>query len=189
MNSKKIILSLFIVVAILQLLVPAKMIFEREDILNSGKEFHFKTAPIDPNDIFRGKYVALNFKENSIEVPIGNHWEYNETVYVEIKKDMDGFAAIETVSKLEPPADADYIKAKVSFVSTDKSNEIGIKYPFDKFYLEESKAPEAETAYRKSQLDTSQVTYAIVKIKAGESVLKDVIIGKVSIRNLDKNKK
>lgn len=54
MTNKKTLLSVFILVAIVQLYVPAKMILDREDILDTGKEYKFKTEPIDPNDPFRG---------------------------------------------------------------------------------------------------------------------------------------
>jgi len=52
--------------------------------------------------------------------------------------------------------------------------------------LEETKAYDAETAYRKSQVDSNQVSYALVAIKNGESVLKDVLINEVSIKDFVK---
>ncbi|MBA4241981.1 MAG: GDYXXLXY protein, partial [Sphingobacteriaceae bacterium] len=52
MANKKLLLVTFCVVALIQLYVPAKMIFDSEDILTTGKEFKFKTEPIDPNDPF-----------------------------------------------------------------------------------------------------------------------------------------
>ncbi|HMB62545.1 MAG TPA: hypothetical protein VKN36_05700, partial [Eudoraea sp.] len=61
-------------------------------------------------------------------------------------------------------------------------------YPFDRFYMEESKANEAELTYRQSQRDTSKITYALVRIKNGEAVLKDVMIDGISIRELVKTK-
>ena len=53
MLSKKIIFPLFILVALAQLFVPAKMILDREDVLSTGTAFNFKTRPIDPTDPFR----------------------------------------------------------------------------------------------------------------------------------------
>ena len=61
---------------------------------------------------------------------------------------------------------------------------LAIDYPFDRYYMEESKAYDAELTYRKSQLDTSQIAYALVSIKDGEAVLKDVLINGVSIREI-----
>ena len=56
-----------------------------------------------------------------------------------------------------------------------------IEFPFDRFYMEESKAYDAELTYNRTLPDTSQVAYALVNIKNGESVLKDVMINGISI--------
>ena len=42
MNKKKLILLVFILVALVQLYIPIKMILGREDILSTGKEYKFK---------------------------------------------------------------------------------------------------------------------------------------------------
>jgi hypothetical protein len=49
-------------------------------------------------------------------------------------------------------------------------------------FMKESKAMPAEQAYARSLRDTSQVTYALVHIKAGAAVLKDILIGGIPIR-------
>ncbi len=77
-----------------------------------------------------------------------------------------------------------FVKAKVSFVSDDGSQQLTVDFPFDRYYMEESKAVEAEQVYRESLPDTNQVAYALVKIKDGEAVLKDVLINDVSIRDI-----
>ncbi len=56
-----------------------------------------------------------------------------------------------------------------------------IEYPFDRFYLEESKAPEAERAYWEANRDTTQVAYALVAVKNGHAALKDVMINNKSV--------
>lgn len=178
MNSKKVILVVFILVAITQLFVPAKMILDRESILNTGKEFKFKTAPIDPSDPFRGKYITLSFDNNTIEVQNEEDWVIGETIYVLLSTDSSGFARIESVSKDKTLYSKDFLKAKVGWVNGKLLN---VEYPFDRFYMEENKAHDAEIEYRESQTDTDQLTYALVSIKAGEFVLKDVLIGGVSI--------
>lgn len=188
MNNNKRLLIIFILVALMQLFVPAKMIWDREAILATGKEYRFKTAPLDPNDPFRGKYIVLQYSENRFQVPQESEWSTNETVFVLLKKDAKGFAAIESVSKEKPKADMDFVKAQVSSLTNDTQNLI-IHYPFDRFYMEESKAPIAESVYVETVLDTAKVAYAIVRIKDGEAVLKDVVIDGVSIQLLAKMRK
>jgi uncharacterized membrane-anchored protein len=185
MNSKRIILIAFILVALVQIYVPAKIILERAIVLNSGKEFKFKTAPIDPSDPFRGKYINLNFNENTVGIQNKEKWTRGETVFVLLTTDNSGFAKIKSVSKARPSDSQDFLKAKVNHVIHDGSK-LSIEFPFDRYYMEESKAYDAELTYRRALPDTSQVTYALVNIKNGESVLKDVMINGVSIREIVK---
>jgi uncharacterized membrane-anchored protein len=189
MISKKILLSVFILVALAQLFVPAKMILDREDILETGTEYKFKTEPIDPNDPFRGKYINLNYKEDAIEIQNEMEWLRGETIYVFLTTDNQGFAKIQSVSKENPNNEQAYLKTKVDYVTSNGSNKLTLYLPFDRYYMEESKAYDAELAYRESQVDTNQVAYALVIIKEGEAVLKDVFIDGVSIREIVKNRK
>jgi uncharacterized membrane-anchored protein len=183
MNSKKIIILAFILVALVQIYVPAKIILDRAIVLSSGKEFKFKTAPIDPSDPFRGKYISLNFDENTIDIQNTGNWTRGETVFVVLETGNNGFAKIRSASKARPLHNQDFLKAKVNYVDGSK---LSIEYPFDRFYMEESKAYNAELTYRRVLPDTSQVAYALVNIKNGESVLKDVLINGISIREIVK---
>ena len=65
MINKKTQIVLFVLVALAQLYVPAKMIWDQEDVLKNGSEYKFKTDPVDPNDPFRGKYITLSFDNNT----------------------------------------------------------------------------------------------------------------------------
>ncbi|MFT4850109.1 MAG: putative membrane-anchored protein [Cyclobacteriaceae bacterium] len=184
MTNKKILLSVFILVAIVQLYVPAKMILDREDILNTGKDYKFKTEPIDPNDPFRGKYITLRYEEDMIEIQNEADWVSGEIIYVFLTPDKEGFAKVQSVSKENGTNNQDFLKAKVNYVTSNGSNKLTIDYPFDRYYMEESKAYDAELTYRKSQLDTTEIAYAVVSIKDGEAVLKDVLINGVSLREI-----
>ena len=94
MDFKKIIFPAFILLVLVQLFVPANMIIEQEAILKKGIAYKFKTAPIDPYDPFRGKYVWLSYEDNWVEIDTADGWNYFDKVYVEIENDMDGFAKI-----------------------------------------------------------------------------------------------
>lgn len=184
MSSKKIALLVFVCIALVQLYVPARMILEREDILSTGKEYRFKTQPIDPNDPFRGKFVALYYEEAVIAVQNEADWLPGETIFVLLTTDKEGFAKTQDVSKDPPTTNQDFLKAKVAYVTDNGTNRLTLDYPFDRYYMEESKTYDAELAYRESQLDTAQTAYAVVRIKAGEAVLQEVLIDGVPIREL-----
>ncbi len=182
MNNIKLILAAFILVALAQLYVPTKMILDRENVLANGIELKFRTAPIDPNDPFRGKYINLQYENTLTEIQSAEAWLRDEDIYVILTKDEHGFATIASVSKTKPADELAFVKAKVKFRSTDRK--VIFEYPFDRYYMEESKAYEAEQIYRQSLPDTNQKTYALVKIKDGKAVLKDVLINEISIRDI-----
>ncbi|HSI89651.1 MAG TPA: GDYXXLXY domain-containing protein [Adhaeribacter sp.] len=188
MKKKTWLLIAFLLVALAQLYVPAQMIWSRETILAEGEEFKFRTAPIDPNDPFRGKYITLRFKEEEIEVENADDWQHNQEIYVRLQIDKQGFARPESISKDKPTTpEFPFVKATVRYVNTlNGKATMSINYPFDRFYMEESKAPEAEETYVESQLDSTQIAYALVRIKNGDAVLKDVFIDSVSITELVK---
>ena len=185
MKNIKILLPLFILVALAQLFVPAKMIFDREEILNTGKEFKFKVAPIDPSDPFRGKYISLNYEADRVVIDNSDDWTRGEDIYAIITNDSAGFAVVQSVTKDLPMSDVDFLKLKVNYITTNEDkDELIIDYPFNRYYMKESKAYQAELKYRQSLQDTNTVTYASVYIKNGEAVLKDVLINGVSIKRI-----
>ena len=130
------------------------------------------------------KYITLRYEEDVIEIQNEKDWIRGEIIYVFLTTDNEGFAKIKSVSKENPTDNQDFLKTKVSHVTGNGFNKLTIDYPFDRYYMEESKAYDAELTYRKSQLDTSQIAYALVSIKDGEAVLKDVLINGVSIREI-----
>ena len=193
MNYKKLSIIAFIITCLAQLYVPGKMILDREVVLKAGKEYKFLTRPIDPYDPFRGKYIVLDFQDNTFEVPAQSKLSDQKTVYVQFEKDAAGFAQIKDVT-LAPPSHNDFLKTSVNYVGSTKQAEkkkLNIRYPFNRYYMDEYKAPQAEETYREANRDTSSTTYALVSIINGEAVLKDVVINEKSIKEIveGKNKK
>jgi uncharacterized membrane-anchored protein len=181
MNTKYLTFFLFGLLALVQLYVPANMILRREEVLASGKEFKFQSAPVDPSDPFHGKYITLQYKHNTFATT-SRDWQSGDQIYVHLGLDQAGFATIRQVSREKPLSAADYVKARVGYVTQEKQQStLFINYPFDRFYMEESKALPAERAYFESLQDSTQVTYALVHIKEGEAVLKEVLMGGVPI--------
>lgn len=178
--SKTIILVLFAATCLAHWFVPGKMISDRERVLREGKTYKFRTEPIDPSDPFRGKYITLNFEENSVEVPDPKEWEKAGNIYVSLA-DSGGFARITKASMYEPEG-TDYIKATIDWVDSYRPPyRVWIKYPFERFYLEESKANKAEHVSRINRNDSTTVVYAVVNVLDGTAALKDVVINDRSI--------
>ena len=108
MKNKQLYLALFAIMCIIQWLIPYKMISDQNTILEEGKAYRFKTAPIDPIDPFRGNYVQLYFEHNEYKTKDSTYWTYDEPVYVILKTDSSGYAVIDSLSRLKPEASVDY---------------------------------------------------------------------------------
>lgn len=193
MKNKYIFLIAFILIVIAQLVVPIQMISEQEDTISSGKILKFKTAPIDPYDAFRGKYIYLNFRDNKTAITKETQkLSNNDDIFVTFK-DSAGYALVASVSVTEPKDTAEYIKAKVDYVDNmvtlkfirnpnQNRQFVYIDYPFDRYYMNEYKAPKAEQAYIENNKNIKNNVYAEVAIKNGVGVVKDVILDGVSIK-------
>lgn len=166
----------------LQVYVPVRMISRMESILANGKEFKFRTAPIDPTDPFRGKYITLSFDANSAHVTNAEEWNQGESVYALLGEDEKGFVKINSLSRNKPVDDDNYVKAMIDYIVADTVSYVMVDYSFTRFYMEEYKAPDAQTVYGEAARDTNQVAYALVRIKDGIGVVKDVMINDKPIR-------
>ena len=187
MNYKKLLFPAFILLVIVQLYIPAKMVFDSEDILKTGTEYKFRTAPMDPNDPFRGKYIELDFSASTFEISEDEEWLNDEDIFVSITTDEKGYAKIKSVSRQKPEGTTEFTRGKVARTITSNPKRLLIQYPFDRYYMEEYKAPDAEKVFRESQRNNKEEAYALVNIKNGEAVLRDVIIGGVSIKDIAKS--
>ncbi|NDP28725.1 MAG: GDYXXLXY domain-containing protein [Flavobacterium sp.] len=187
MKNKNSLIILFLFVALAQLFVPSQMIYNQEDILNTGQIVKFQCEPIDPNDPFRGKYITLRFKESAIKVKNLKEWNSNETIFAKIEIAEDGFAKIKSISRTEPTDNSIYLKLKINYIADyDYEHKMYLDFPFNRFYMNENKAKNAETVYAESTIDTTKVAYALVATKNGEAVIKDVLIDNISIKELAK---
>jgi len=183
MDKKYILPITFVVVVLIQLWVPVSMIWKSEAVLREGREFHFKTAPIDPIDPFRGNYIILSFDADEHLTSTDTTWQSNELAYVLLGVDSTGFAEILSVTRKMPENNTDYFKTSIYYAWQDSvDTKLSLNFPFDRYYMEESKAYEAERAVRESVSDSTQVAYAIVCIKDGEARLKDVMVDEVPIK-------
>ena len=179
---KKIVIPIFIVVMLAQLYVPAQMILGRESVISEGEVFKFITAPVDPSDPFRGKYIILNFEATEFSLTDENDFEIYQDVYVWLEKDENGYAQIANVTKEAPTDDVQYVKAIVQQLTPYENPEkLRVRYLFDRFYMEESKAYDAEVSYRESMENEGSHTYALVHIKDGQAVVTDVFIDELPI--------
>ena len=178
----RLIIGLFLLVCIAQVVTPLSMIIKREAVLKNGEQFKFKTAPVDPYDAFRGRYVALRIAEDNIPDSQDVRLSSGQIVYAHIATDEQGFAKLVAVT-LSKPRGVPYIQAKVRYVSEDK---VLLDLPIDRYYMEEKSAPAAERAYRKYSRRDKQDAYVLVRIKDGFAVIESLYVAGQKIEELVK---
>jgi len=175
----KYVLIAFALTALVQAFVPLKMVYDNHITETQGTVFKFKTEPVDPSDPFRGKYIVLNFEADTLATADKN-WVYDEPVYAVIAKDAEGFARIKAVQREEPSGTADYVTVKMNFYN---EGTLFVDLPFNRYYMEESKAPDAELMYNRYVQSADMVpAYALVAVKNGSAVLTDVIIDGLPVK-------
>lgn len=174
MKSKQLIFKIFVVLAVIQLAVPLYMVWRWDDILQNGQRYIWVTAPIDPYDAFRGRYVALQFKENAAPILGSAVLNYGQTAYAIIGEDEKGYAFISGISDLRPEGNS-YVKVSVYYV---QDNIVHFTLPFKQYYMQEEMAPAAENVYRKNAGKEATVS---VRIKNGYGVIEQLYIGKQTI--------
>lgn len=174
MSRQRILALVFLAVALVQVALPASRIWQYEKTLREGNVFKFKTEPVDPYDAFRGRYVSLRFDAGSAAWTGKDKVEHGTTVFVRVENGPDGFAKFGEAT-LTPPGSGDYLQAHSAYGSTE--GQIRIELPFDRFYMEERIAPDAERVYREhTRRGSARDAYAMVRIRNGLGVIEQVFI-------------
>ena len=172
-------LGILAVVALAQIAVPANMIRSMERTLAQGTLCRFRTAPVDPYDAFRGRYVRLAIEESQGPVPEGPVLNYGDTVYVRIESDAEGVARIAEILR-ERPEQGDYIRAKAGWADVEQRI-LHVDLPIDRYYMNEWKAPAAEQAYWDQSRLAERNAFVHVRVRKGEAAVEGLYIGDVPI--------
>jgi len=160
-------LVLLLLVALAQLAVPSSMIWKREQTLRRGSVWKLRTAPVDPVDAFRGRYIALEFEAETHEIAMTPTVGHGDTVFVTLRTDAEGFADIDQVTTT-PPAGDDYITARL--------NGKRVSLPFARYWVTERDAPAAEEAYRAQSRRDKRNAFVTVRVFRGDAALEQLYL-------------
>ena len=180
--KRKIALLLLIVFAIIQFSAIGSRILKYENILETGKVWKLEVKPVDPYDVLRGRFVRLRFKKDILvqEFP-KEEWRINKPGYVFLVKDKEGFAYPKEWVKEQPENDLqNYIKCSLTSWYNLEKFEWKVVFPFDRFFMNEYKAPQAEKVMRSSFLENHKV-YITLRVKAGIGVIEDLWVDDLTI--------
>lgn len=138
-------------VALLQVVLLLVVAVKREWILGQGETVYLRTAPVDPRDIFRGDYVALDY--DIAQIPTSVIDQFNKAhpiiskallenkehriVYLSLKVDAKNIASIHGISMLKPN-DQPFIKAYMGKgIGNAGRNRSLIKMGIEKYFVEQ----------------------------------------------------
>jgi len=175
---KTLLWTVFAAMAAAQIAVPAYMIVGREIVLREGTPYKLECGPVDPYDVFRGRYVALAFADEAFENWTGPSLDYGAPVYVRLAEGDDGFARIADVTTARPGGD-DYLEVTVNYADT-ANKRLLVRFPFDRYYMDEFQAPAAEAAYFRERREETEV-YVVVRVRGGAGVIEGLYIGDTPI--------
>jgi uncharacterized membrane-anchored protein len=116
----------------IQALVPLGLIGWNELALARGTEVTLRTVPVDPIDLFRGRYVRLGYEISRLPVEPGT--EHGDTVYV-LLREVDGVWTGEQGTR-EPPGGGTFIRGTYTGGT--------IEYGIGTYYADEDEAPRLE---------------------------------------------
>lgn len=171
MKAKSWIIITFLLTSVLQLIVIGKVIYDKESILKIGEVYKFDLAPVDPHDLFRGKYIDLRFNVDTKEAKPEN--TLIQDGFVVLGVDSLGFAKVVSVQETPPDEGEDYIICDASCYNGTWN----INFPFDRYYMEESKALPAEMMYRNARRRGAEMeAYALIAVHKGQGIIKSVMI-------------
>lgn len=173
MSRARLLMLVLLAVFAVQWAVPASLLVRGWLTLSQGQRYYFRTAPVDPVDAFRGRYVVLDFDAARVPAP-PVALPHESRVYVPLRVGADRFARLGAPSPRPPPGP--YLEARVA---RSDGETLWLRLPFDRYYLDERLAPEAERVVREASGNARRASsraYVAVKVRQGHAVLEELFI-------------
>ncbi|MGV3659198.1 MAG: GDYXXLXY domain-containing protein [Prosthecobacter sp.] len=178
-------LILFGMVALAQWAAPLMQIWTHERTLTQGTLIKLKCTAPDPYDPLRGRYLAVSPVQREVTVPKDMKLEAGMPVYATLTPDANGLTTLSTVS-LTPPAGVTYVRLKTRYVY-DYDSKAAIEWPFDRYYINEKLAPEADKWFAEN-IRLKDGIVAEVRVLNGRAVLEDLSLNGKSFREILKER-
>jgi uncharacterized membrane-anchored protein len=169
--------AVFAALCVAQAAVPLSMIARYERALHDGAVFRVRAMPVDPVDPFRGRYVVfrLGFEPVSLDTSLAG------PVWVELVEGPDGFAKAGTVSRTRP-ARGHYVAAQAIPLEWGAGAvRTRLLLPQDRYYMDESRAPRAETLTRGPGRRGPGNVWVTLRVRDGMGVVEHLWIDGVTV--------
>ncbi len=149
----------FIIAVAIPLLILLAMTVKPAASVLLGQEILLKTVAVDPNDLFRGEYVALDFKistirksmlPDSVKQYTGKQMK-DIPLFVSLKPEGK-FYVVDTVSEKKPDLGI-YLKAKLRYYDyNDMADSVHLDYSLDKYFVKQGSGKELQEQSNKGEL-------------------------------------
>lgn len=167
----------FALVMALYLWFPWSLIRQQERILEQGELIRLRLQPVDPYDVFRGRYIRLFY--GAWEAPAQGQPVLSEPVFVTFRTDSLGFQTPDRVH-LEAPADEPYLRT-IALYADPSLQTVQVDPPESLlyYYLNDEIAPLAERYFQELMAtapDQPEQAYAAVRLLDGEARIEQVFM-------------
>jgi hypothetical protein len=159
----------FSLTAAAMICLVAYQIVSSENRLRTGKKIKIAVSAYDPSDPLRGRYLALSprgFAASDLSSPSEADHEGSAPVFALLKEDEKGFSRIDRTTGKRPDI--------FGYLELSYDEKGRIKPPFERFYLNQDEAPEAEKLMRSA---SAMDAYVIAYLKDGHLTLRELDIG------------
>ncbi|HOV14889.1 MAG TPA: GDYXXLXY domain-containing protein [Spirochaetota bacterium] len=153
--KKVIYIVLFICLAIFQLVVISVMVYKG---VKDGQRLSYKCSLYDPYDPIKGRYLRLSFSSSTLNLYLFSEYIYDQSSDFDKYKNNEVYVVYNTgkdtqnpylITTNKPNNDNIFIKAKINYIN-EENKTIVLEYPFDRYYIQEDFAIEAENLLRDS---------------------------------------
>lgn len=168
-------------VSLAQWAAPLWQIRQFERTLSHGTLIRLQCQAPDPYDPLRGRYLAVRPQLNGVPIAPGSTFQAGQQACLTLDIATDGLATLKELHA-SPPASGDYMHVTYEWAWDGKAR---ISWPFSRFYLNETLAPEADRWFAERVRDAKGV-YAEVRLLDGQAVLQDLTFDGRPLRDLVK---
>jgi uncharacterized membrane-anchored protein len=173
-----------IAVALVQIGVLMKSIYDRQSLLNTGREIVTAVEPVDPRDLFRGDYVILGYAFSRVRATdlaaasTFEEFKAGDKVFVTLKKGEEQTWTPTAVGKMQPATSSSdgavMLRGIVRSRWLGENNipELNVTYGTERYYVPEGTGRALEEKVRDESVQ------AILAIAPdGTAAIKGVIVG------------
>ncbi len=176
-------LLIFAIAALAQWAAPLSQIWTHEQVLTKGTLIKLKCSAPDPYDPLRGRFLAVRPEQSEVSIPLETKFGPGQRVYATLTTGADGLSTVSSLSPT-PPASGEFIRLTINFSSGEKA---WINWPFDRFYINEKLAPEADKWFAENIRGDNGII-AEVRVLNGRAVLADLSLDGKPFREILKER-